>query len=223
MAQGEKDGDDLAVNLSWPGTAAVVPGRRSGAEEPVRGLSPPGAAAPEAPTDQRPPEREAPARKAPSRQSPRSVAPARQAPADARPMRSAPPQARQASRQDALPATRRPQPKDGPSTNGANPNETLLSILDHLSTLSRLVTGTSKASAADLDALGSRMDKAVAELDALQLRVIRSLAGFDALRLRVQKEMAERPPLTDDEVDRIADAVTQRLLENVRVETEGNL
>jgi hypothetical protein len=83
------------------------------------------------------------------------------------------------------------------------------------------VTGTSKASSAELDALGSRVERAVAELDALQLRVLRSLAGFDALRLRVQKELADRPPLTDDDVDRIADAVTQRLLAHVRVETEG--
>jgi len=104
----------------------------------------------------------------------------------------------------------------------STPNETLANILDHLSILSRLVTGTSKASTAELEALGSRVEKAVGDLDALQLRVLRGLAGFDALRLRVQKEMAGRPPLTDDDVDRIADAVTRRLLENVRVETEGD-
>jgi hypothetical protein len=98
----------------------------------------------------------------------------------------------------------------------------LVNILEHLSTLSRLVTGTSKASTAELKALGSRVDKAVGELEALQLRVLRSLAGFDALRLRVQKEMADRPPLTDDDVDRIADGVTERLLMHVRVETEGD-
>ncbi len=92
--------------------------------------------------------------------------------------------------------------------------------MDHLNTLSKLVTGTSKASAAELDALGGRVEKAVAELDALQLRVLRSLAGFDTLRLRVQKELADRPPLTDDDIDRIADAVTDRLLSHVRVETE---
>lgn len=102
------------------------------------------------------------------------------------------------------------------------PTETLVNILEHLSTLSRLVTGTSKASTAELKALGSRVDKAVGELEALQQRVLRSLAGFDALRLRVQKEMADRPPLTDDDVDRIADAVTERLLMHVRVETEGD-
>jgi len=99
--------------------------------------------------------------------------------------------------------------------------ETLFNILEHLSTLSRLVTGTSRASTAELDALGSRVEKSVAELDALQNRVLRSLAGFDALRLRVQKELAARPPLSDDDVERIADAVTDRLLAHVRVETEG--
>jgi hypothetical protein len=106
-------------------------------------------------------------------------------------------------------------------TNGAGSNETLVNVLEHLSTLSRLVTGTSRASTAELDALGNRVEKAVADLDALQLRVLRSLAGFDALRLRVQKEMADRPPLSDEDVDRIADAVTERLLASVRVETEG--
>jgi len=116
---------------------------------------------------------------------------------------------------------RRPRPKADPAASVAVANETLVSILDHLNTLSRLVTGTSKASSAELNALGSRVEKAVGELDALQLRVLRSLAGFDALRLRVQKELADRPPLTDDDVDRIADAVTQRLLDHVRVETEG--
>lgn len=95
-----------------------------------------------------------------------------------------------------------------------------MSVLDHLSTLSQLVTGTSRASAAELDALGARVERAVSELDDLQLRVLRSLAGFDALRLRVQKELADRPPLTDDDVDRIAEAVTDRLLDHVRVETE---
>jgi len=104
--------------------------------------------------------------------------------------------------------------------NGAPANETMLSVLEHLSTLSGLVTGTSKASTAELNALGSRVERAVSELDALQLRILRSLAGFDALRLRVQKELADRPPLTDDDVDRIAAAVTDRLLTHVRVETE---
>ena len=120
----------------------------------------------------------------------------------------------------AAPLARRPGPNDAPPANGAGGNETLVSVLEHLTTLSSLVTGTSRASSAELEALGSRVEKAVAELDALQLRVLRSLAGFDALRLRVQKELADRPPLTDDDVDRIADAVTQRLLNHVRVETE---
>lgn len=111
---------------------------------------------------------------------------------------------------------RQPQPAQGEST-----NDTMLSILDHLNTLSRLVTGTSKASSADIDALGARVERAVADLDGLQVRVLRSLAGFDTLRLRLQKEMAERRSLSDDEVERIADAVTQRLLKHVRVETEG--
>jgi len=116
---------------------------------------------------------------------------------------------------------RRSRPRAGPPTGAFTPNETLFNILEHLSTLSRLVTGTSRASTAELDALGSRVEKSVAELDALQNRVLRSLAGFDALRLRVQKALAARPPLSDDDVDRIADAVTDRLLAHVRVETEG--
>ena len=120
------------------------------------------------------------------------------------------------------PPARRPRPPERAQANGAPNNETLVSVLEHLSILSSLVTGTSKASAAQLDALGSRVEKAVGELDALQLRVLRSLAGFDALRLRVQKELADRPPLTDDDVDRIADAVTDRLLTHVRVETEAD-
>jgi len=96
----------------------------------------------------------------------------------------------------------------------------MISILDHLTTLSSLVTGASRVSTKELDALGSRVEKAITDLDALQQRVLRSLAGFDALRLRVQKELADRPPLTDDDIDRIADAVTERLLDHVRVETE---
>ncbi len=123
----------------------------------------------------------------------------------------------------AEPPQRRPRSREAPPANGIGGNETLLSVLEHLSTLSRLVTGTSRATTAELDTLGSRVEKAVAELDALQLRVLRSLAGFDALRLRVQKELADRPPLTDEDVERIADAVTQRLLDHVRVETDGGL
>lgn len=114
-----------------------------------------------------------------------------------------------------------PVPSRGRPLDEAPPNETLISILEHLSTLSRLVTGTSRASSAELEALGARIEKAVGDLDALQLRVLRSLAGFDALRLRVQKELSDRPPLTEEDVARIADAVTARLLDHVRVETEG--
>lgn len=113
-----------------------------------------------------------------------------------------------------------PRPAKAPAGD-ASTAETLVSVVDHVSTLSRLVTGTSKATAAELDALGTRVDKAVAELDAIQLRVLRSLAGFDALRLRVQKEQADRPPLSDEDVHRIAEAVTDRLLASVRVETEA--
>lgn len=194
MPQGETDGDDLAVNLSWPGAAAVVPERRPKPQPP----EPPPRPRPRRPADEAEPR---------ARQTPTRQPPVRQAP---------PPQpaARPA------PATAALRPDDGGATNGSV-DETMLSILEHLSTLSRLVTGTSKASTAELDALGKRVEKAVADLDALQLRVLRSLAGFDALRLRVQKELADRPPLTDDDVDRIADAVTDRLLASVRVETEG--
>lgn len=118
------------------------------------------------------------------------------------------------------PPARSPRPKGPPPDDGALADETILSVLDHLNTLSLLVTGTSKASSAELDALGLRVERAVADLDDLQLRVQRSLAGFDSLRLRVQKELADRPPLTDDDIHRIADAVTDRLLAHVRVETE---
>jgi len=118
---------------------------------------------------------------------------------------------------------RRPRPKDTGTTNGAVPNETLLDVLDHLNTLSQLVIGTSRASSTELDAVGNRVERAVADLDALQQRVVRSLAGFDVLRLRVQKELADRPPLSDEDVDRIADGITQRLLDHVRVEAEGGL
>lgn len=129
----------------------------------------------------------------------------------------------------------------------------LLRVLDHLTTLSQLVTGTARASKAEIDALGHqvqeavdvlgdslgyrveqvvadldklgedlgyRVEQAVADLDELRQRVLRSLTVFDNVRLRAQAELAERPPLTDDEVDRIAAAVTDRLLDHVRVETE---
>lgn len=86
--------------------------------------------------------------------------------------------------------------------------------------LSELVTVTSRASSAEVTALGHQVERAVADLDSLQLRVVRSLAGFDAVRLRVETDLANRPPLTDEDVGRIADAVTQRLLEHVRVEVE---
>ncbi len=98
--------------------------------------------------------------------------------------------------------------------------DTLHSVLDHLTTLSQLVTGTSRALTAQLNALGGRVDRVVADLDVLQLRVLQSLSSFDEVRLRIQKELADRPPLTDDDIGRIADAVTQRLLDHVRVETE---
>jgi hypothetical protein len=263
MAQGENDGDDLAVNLSWPGAAAVVPERRpAGTPEPERPRPPPRDEATEPPAGQAPArqrqqrgvpgaaqpagarqgqQREAPgaARQAQPRQAANRPA-AAEAPARRPQPRQAadPPATRQEGRQvtprQAPPDERRPRPRPeppapvpspGPSagpTNGTAPNETLINVLDHLSTLSRLVTGTSKASTAELEALGNRVEKAVADLDALQLRVLRSLAGFDALRLRVQKEMADRPPLTDEDVDRIADAVTERLLASVRVETEAD-
>lgn len=77
--------------------------------------------------------------------------------------------------------------------------DTLFGVLEHLTTLSSLVTGTSRASAA--------------ELGALQRRIVQSLASL-------QKGLAERPLLSDVDVHRIADAVTESLLENVRVEAE---
>ena len=98
--------------------------------------------------------------------------------------------------------------------------ETLRSVLDHLTTLSQLVTGTSRASTAQLNTFGGRVDRVVADLETLQLRVLQSLGSFDAVRLRIQKELADRPPLNDHDIGRIADAVTQRLLDHVRVETE---
>lgn len=101
--------------------------------------------------------------------------------------------------------------------------DTLRSVLDHLTTLSQLVTGTSRASAAQLNTLEGRVGRVVADLDVLHLRVLQSLASFDAVRLRIQKELADRPPLTDHDIGRIADAVTQRLLDHVRVENERDL
>lgn len=96
----------------------------------------------------------------------------------------------------------------------------MLSIIDHLTRLSQVVTATSRASSAELDALGSRVEGVLGDLDTLQLRVLRSLAAFDEVRLRVQAELADRPPLTDGDIDRIASAVTERLLDHVRVETD---
>jgi len=101
--------------------------------------------------------------------------------------------------------------------------ETLRSVLEHLTTLSQLVTGTSRASTAKLNTLDGRVGRVVADLDVLQLRVLQSLGSFDAVRLRIQKELADRPPLTDRDIGRIADAVTQRLLDHVRVENERDL
>ncbi|MEJ7764161.1 MAG: hypothetical protein WKF86_01575 [Acidimicrobiales bacterium] len=105
-------------------------------------------------------------------------------------------------------------------TNGAVPDETLTSILDHLNTLSKLVMTTSRASSTELDTLGERVERAVDDLEALGERVARSLASFDVVRQRVQDELADRPPLTDDDIDRIADGVTERILDEVRVEPE---
>ena len=89
---------------------------------------------------------------------------------------------------------------------GGTVEETLFGVLEHLTTLSSLVTGTSRAS--------------TAELDALQRRIRKSLASFDDVRAAVQDGLAERPLLSDVDVRRIADAVTESLLENVRVEAE---
>ncbi len=93
-------------------------------------------------------------------------------------------------------------------------------MLDHLTTLSELVTGTTRASTAQLNTLEGRVDRVVADLDVLQLRILQSLGSFDAVRLRIQEGLADRPPLTDHDIGRIADAVTQRLLDHVRVELE---
>ena len=141
-------------------------------------------------------------------------------PASAPVNRADPPEEPWAAAAPAAPPARRPRPREAVTSNGAIPNETLLSVLDHLNTLSQLVTGTSRATSAELADLAGRVDRAVADLDALQQRVVRSLAGFDALRLRVQKELADRPPLTEDDIERIAQSVTHRLLDQVRVETE---
>ena len=237
MAQDEEDGDDLAVNLSWPGGPTVA-GRRP-APEPGSGQ--PASAAPPS----RPP---APPRAAPPdnrRPVPDDLAvPPGPGPTGSRSMMesapSAPPVQPPATRyggatdarrtQDGRPSSelpslpgRRPGTPGSGRAAGTNANETLLSILDHLTTLSQLVTGTSRATSAELAALGAQVDKAVADINALQLRVVRSLEGFDALRLRVQKGLADRPPLSDDDVARIAERVTERLLDHVRVQTEEDL
>ena len=116
-------------------------------------------------------------------------------------------------------AARRPRPGD-PAANGGGARQTLLELVEHVNTLSELVTSTSRASSAELSALGDRFEQVVDDLDSLHLRVVRSLAGFDEVRKRVQTELTGRPPLTAKDVNRIADAVTQRLLDHVRVETE---
>jgi hypothetical protein len=87
---------------------------------------------------------------------------------------------------------------------GAEIKKMLLSVAERVDTLSHIVAGMTKDSSA--------------ELSALQQRIVRSLAIFDTVRLQV-KEFAEKPPLTQDDVHWIADAVTQSLLETVRVET----
>jgi hypothetical protein len=213
------DADDLAVSLTWAGEAAVVP-------EPAAPPPPDARRQPRpAPFDQvgaaRSPSADPQARRAPAPRPDRPPEPSSWAAAPAPAPRRAPdgasrpgpprPEAPWAS-----PLPRRSRPLEEPPS-----TDTLLNILEHLSTLSRLITGTSRASSAELEALGTRVDKAVADLDALQLRVLRSLAGFDALRLRVQQEMADRPPLSDQDVARIADAVTERLLDHVRVQAEA--
>lgn len=237
MAQVGDDADDLAVSLTWAGEAAVVP---EAAAVPPPAPSPgrqPRPVPPRPPGTQRtfssgaqhtaspvrpdPQARSTNARPSPSPSPPPSrVAPPRRSPEPASPeaeLRTPGADPAQARLPRAGPAPHRSRPVDEPPA-----NETLLNILEHLSTLSRLVTGTSRASTAQLEALGVRVEKAVDDLDALQMRVLRSLAGFDALRLRVQKELSDRPPLSDEEVSRIAEAVTARLLDHVRVETEGN-
>jgi hypothetical protein len=218
MAQAGNDADDLAVSLTWAGEAAVV-------ADPAAAPAPPPGARQEprpAPYDQGPRDRRSAPAAAPAEADPQPR------PASRPPQPATPPDQRPAPHATARPAGPRsevpwasPLPRRTWPVEEPQSNETLLNILEHLSTLSRLITGTSRASSAELEALGSRVDKAVADLDALQLRVLRSLAGFDTLRLRVQKQLADRPPLTDEDVARIADAVTDRLLDHVRVQTEG--
>ena len=89
---------------------------------------------------------------------------------------------------------------------GSAVEDTLFAVLEHLTNLSSLVTGTSRASSA--------------ELDALQRRIAASQVSFDDVRATVHEELAERPLLSDVDVRRIADAVTENLLENVRVEAD---
>lgn len=112
-------------------------------------------------------------------------------------------------------------PTQPPVSEEANRNhKTMLEVLEHLGDLSQLVFTMRQASASDMGVLRSRLDKVVTDLHAMELRVHRSLASFDALQLRLQEGLADRPPLTDQDLDRVADAVTERLLDHVRVASE---
>ncbi len=219
MVQGEQDGDDLSVNLSWPSDP-------SAAARPPPAPSPPGETIPDpelavSPPGEDPSPRAAAPPGAPTPPSGSQVA-GRPAASGTRQQAAAGPYGTGPPAPEQPRAARRPRRKEAVTEDGALPNETLVSVLDHLSTLSQLVTGTSRATSVELADLAGRVDRAVAEIDSLQQRVVRSLAGFDALRLRVQKEMADRPPLTDDDIERIADSVTLRLLDQVRVEAEDD-
>ncbi|MEO5680381.1 MAG: hypothetical protein ABIS47_12015 [Acidimicrobiales bacterium] len=252
MTRGEQEGDDLAVDLSWPAGASSVrrqparpappvdrpparrPAPRGDLPDSLPDRRPPATARPAGATRPTPAPRPDPG--APSRRPPQprgdggpvdGAGPGLDQPRRPRPTGSARPDPRPSGGFPGNPAPRRSGPggppgrRPRPGSDSDGEEDALLGVVELLTILSKLVTGTSRASSAQIDALGTRIERIVGDLDALQLRVVRSLAGFDTVRLRVQQQLADRPPLTDDDVDRIADAVTQRLLDHVRVETEG--
>ena len=94
-------------------------------------------------------------------------------------------------------------------------SDAMLDLLGRLRDLDGVVTGRSRSASAALEAVGSRVEKAVADVDALQLRFVRSLAGFEVLWQRIEKELAGRRPLPGADADRIADEIVACLRDHV--------
>lgn len=77
------------------------------------------------------------------------------------------------------------------------PDETLLELVDHITTLSSLVTRTSQATSAELQAFAARLDRVAADVD--------------ALRRQLDTDQRTGTRLDDEDVRRIAVAVVQQL------------